>query len=136
MRAGYPVGTQRIPARKRQIIENNWRPRRDLNPCYRRERLLANRNCMTSQAQEPFGKGSRRRDEHVNGYPMGPRRDRLFINFTGKTTVTVPVPFQRHSSALCFYCFQFLRCLFVPRGRPSPKASHALSDASATKDSR
>ena len=33
---------------------------RDLNPCYRRESLLANRNCVTLLAQEPFGKASRR----------------------------------------------------------------------------
>ena len=25
-----------------QAIENNWRPRRDLNPCYRRERAQTN----------------------------------------------------------------------------------------------
>jgi hypothetical protein len=40
-----------------------WRPRRDLNPCYRRERLFANHNCMTLLAQEPFGKAPKRSNE-------------------------------------------------------------------------
>src|SRR5215467_8140924 len=56
-----------------------WRPRRDLNPCYRRESLLANRNFMTLLAQEPFGKASRRGHEHVNGYPKGTRRGKHSI---------------------------------------------------------
>jgi hypothetical protein len=57
-----------------EVTEKIWRPRRDLNPCYRRESLLANHNCMTLLAQEPFGKDLVRRNEQANGYPMGTRK--------------------------------------------------------------
>jgi hypothetical protein len=43
----------------------------DLNACDRGERLLANHNCMTLLALEPFGKDFKRKDETVKRIPSG-----------------------------------------------------------------
>jgi hypothetical protein len=35
-----------------EVVEKNWRPRRDSNPCYRRERRDANRSINKLESSE------------------------------------------------------------------------------------
>jgi hypothetical protein len=50
-----------------------WRPRRDSNPCYRRESLRINRNCKKTKAQEAVGKAPYARERDGNRYSVGTR---------------------------------------------------------------
>jgi len=51
----------------------NWRPRRDLNPCYRRENGMAKRNSNKLQEHGRTGWRSRSSKKHVIVSPMCPR---------------------------------------------------------------
>jgi hypothetical protein len=50
-----------------------WRPRRDLNPCYRRESGMAKRNSRKLQEHGRTGWRSRSGREHLIVSPMCPR---------------------------------------------------------------
>ncbi len=50
-----------------------WRPRRDLNPCYRRESGMAKRNCNKLQGRGRTGWRSRSSKKHLVVSPMIPR---------------------------------------------------------------
>ena len=56
-----------------QLIEKIWRPRRDLNPCYRRESGMAKRNSNKLQERERTGCRSRSSKKHLIVSPMCPR---------------------------------------------------------------
>ena len=50
-----------------------WRPRRDLNPCYRRESGMTKRNSNKLQGRGRTGWRSRSSKEHLIVSPMCPR---------------------------------------------------------------
>src|SRR5215469_2634221 len=56
-----------------QLIEKCWRPRRDLNPCYRRESGMTKRNSNKLQERERTGWRSRNSKKHLIVSPMCPR---------------------------------------------------------------
>ncbi len=61
----------------RVIIDDfGWRPRRDLNPCYRRESGMAKRNFNKLQEHGRTGWRSRNRKKHLIVSPMCPRPHR------------------------------------------------------------
>ena len=56
----------------RQVVEI-WRPRRDLNPCYRRESGMAKRNSNKLQEHGRTGWRSRSSKKHLIVSPMWPQ---------------------------------------------------------------
>ena len=56
-----------------QVPEKIWRPRRDLNPCYRRESGMAKRNSNELQERGRTGWRPRSSKKHLIVSPMCPR---------------------------------------------------------------
>src|SRR6516165_1129624 len=71
-----PVG---VPRDSRGNLDSSlrclfcWRPRRDLNPCYRRESGMTKRNSNKLQERERTGWRSRNSRKHLIVSPMCPR---------------------------------------------------------------
>jgi len=59
-----------------KLLILNWRPRRDLNPCYRREGGMAKRNSNKQQEHERTGWRSRNSKKHLIVSPMCPPLNR------------------------------------------------------------
>jgi hypothetical protein len=86
---GSPFPTLSNPRRKGPIstsLLDCWRPRRDLNPCYRRESGMAKRNSNKLQEHGRTGWRSRSRKKHLIVSPMCPRIFEDFTKFTGQET--------------------------------------------------
>jgi len=64
-----------------QPIEKIWRPRRDLNPCYRRESGMAKRNYNELQERGRTGWRSRSNKKQLIVSPMCPRTFDLLEHF-------------------------------------------------------
>src|ERR1019366_699806 len=75
---------------RRMALDSDWRPRRDLNPCYRRESGMAKRNFNKLQEHGRTGWRSRNSRKHLIVSPMCPRQFSL---------PTVPCPWFRKLKA-------------------------------------
>ena len=56
-----------------------WRPRRDLNPCYRRESGMAKRNSNKLEADGRTGWRLRNSRKRINVSPMCPRSSTTYV---------------------------------------------------------
>jgi hypothetical protein len=65
-----------FPCGSCKLLILNWRPRRDLNPCYRRESGMAKRNSNKQQEHERTGWRSRKSKKHLIVSPMCPPLNR------------------------------------------------------------